>query len=477
MNCRRHREPRWRLLDNLASTLSSMRANPTPCAVLGGLGLLLCWLVITNSLPYALAPSFPDIAVSLNPNNPVALMVKADKVRQQVLNLSGSPEQTKSGETAAPSKPDTIAHLPEANSGSPVKPWDERDALSRELRRLAIRTIAADPLNAKAFRLLAEMTGMQDQVRILMGEAVKRSRRESLAQFWLLNDSAYQKNYRAAIDHADILLRTRPELSRYVLAYLGRIADDPGGRTLLIQELAKGPSWRSSFFALLPQNAKQPDTPLKIMMALKATAQPVADKELVPYLNALIAEDLFDHAYNVWLQFLPETERDSLGLITHAKFEHDPTGLPFDWQVARGVNAIAEFVALGPDERALHIAFGTGRAQFPEVSQTVLLAPGKYRLEGKLRGSVIGKRGLRWQLRCASGSRRVLGETDMLLGESNGWRMFSFETEVPQTEDCRGLTLRLFHDSRSASEEVISGEVWFTGLHLERVADPNVVRQ
>lgn len=65
----------------------------------------------------------------------------------------------------------------------------------------------------------------------------------------------------------------------------------------------------------------------------------------------------------------------------------------------------------------------------------------------------------------------------MLLGQSQQWRVFTLEVDVPQAEDCRGQMLRLFHDSRSASEEFISGEVWFTGLHLERVPDPEVVMQ
>jgi hypothetical protein len=194
-------------------------------------------------------------------------------------------------------------------------------------------------------------------------------------------------------------------------------------------------------------------------------------KELAPFLNALIAKNLVDQAYNIWLQFLPTAERDNPGLITHANFEHKPSGLPFDWQVGRGVNAIAEFVALAPDEHALHVAFGSGRAQFPEMMQIIVLPYGKYRLEGKLRGSVMAKRGLRWQLRCASGLDRVLGETDMLMGQSYQWRVFSFEAEVPDTKECRGQALRLFHDSRSASEELISGEVWFTGLHLERIEE------
>jgi hypothetical protein len=137
--------------------------------------------------------------------------------------------------------------------------------------------------------------------------------------------------------------------------------------------------------------------------------------------------------------------------------------------MARGLGARAEFVPVRETERALHVTFGYGRVQFPEVSQIVVLAPGKYRIEGKIRGSIITKRGLRWQLRCTSAPHRVLGETDMLMGQSQQWRIFSLEAEVPQSADCVGQTLRVFHDSRSASEEFITGEVWFTSMHLERL--------
>jgi hypothetical protein len=58
----------------------------------------------------------------------------------------------------------------------------------------------------------------------------------------------------------------------------------------------------------------------------------------------------------------------------------------------------------------------------------------------------------------------------MLLGQSREWRIFTLEAEVPPLEDCRGQVLRLFHDSRTASEELLTGEVWFSDLRLERAA-------
>ena len=477
---RKHRRQRRRIavvLETLESGLSHLRVHPLRLACFGALGLALFWLVLTKSLPDALAPSAPDLALALNPNNPIALIAKAERVRAQLLKSQGAFEQAGLPEGGLP-KSGTIAHLPEAEAGSVPAPAERIDGLRREIRRLAVRTIANDPLNTQAFRLLAEATDRPDGVSMLMQEALKRSRRNAFALLWLLNDRAYHKDFRAALDHADMLLRTHPELSSFVLNYLALIAEDPKGSPLLVQQLAKAPAWRPSFFAALPQHVKQPSSPLSLMVALKEDGTPPTNKELAPYLNFLINKNLIDAAYNAWLQFLPRGELDTLGLITHPNFEQDPSGLPFDWQIARGLNSVAELLPLGSEgERAFHVSFGMGRVQFPEVSQVVLLAPGKYRLEGKLRGSIIAKRGLRWQLRCASGARRSIGETEMLLGQSQEWRVFSLEVEIPPTEDCRGQTLRLFHDSRSASEEFISGEVWFTGLRLERVPEPTVVLQ
>jgi len=98
----------------------------------------------------------------------------------------------------------------------------------------------------------------------------------------------------------------------------------------------------------------------------------------------------------------------------------------------------------------------------------LVLPPGRYRLAGKIRGTIQAKRGLRWQLTCSSAPQTVLGESDMLMGESEQWRLFTLEAKVPQDKNCAGQVLRLFHDSRSASEELITGEVWFGDLHLER---------
>ena len=226
------------------------------------------------------------------------------------------------------SKGDSIDHRPEAKADRVEEPAGELDGLRKEIRQLAIQTIANDPLNAGAFRFLAETTDSPEGVRFLMQETLKRSRRNSIALLWLLNDRFYHKDFSAALDHANMLMRTHPELSKYVLSYVALIAEAPEGSSLLVEELAKAPPWRGSFFRALPQEVKQPDTPLKLMVALKEAGKPPANKELAPYLNFLISRNSIEAAYNAWLQFIPEAERDTLGLLAHPNFEQDPTGWP-----------------------------------------------------------------------------------------------------------------------------------------------------
>jgi hypothetical protein len=431
------------------------------------------WLIVTKSLPYALAPSQPDLALALNSNNPAALVAKAEEFKKQLVALisvgdeQSKPEDVNPPETAA----NTLSRLPAVKgSAGGIEPVGEREALRKTIRDLAARAIANDPLNASAYRLLAEVTSGSDRVRLLMQQSLKRSRREAIAAFWLLNDSIYRKDFREALDYADILLRTRPALTTYVMGYLSLVAETPEARDLLVKKLESAPVWRRDFFEMLPFTSKNADTPLLITTALRESGKPVTQKEIAPYLEALVRNGQPDLAYNAWLQFLPSSQLENLGLLTNANFQSKPSGLPFDWQFAAGVNAISEIVSLEESkEHVLHIAFQDGRIKFPEVRQVLFLSPGRYRLSGKLHGAVAGKRGLRWQIHCTTGAKRILAETDMLLGESEQWRIFNLEAQVPAPNDCRGQTLRLFHDSRSASEELLSGEVWFKDLSLERV--------
>lgn len=480
---RRRRQSQGRFSGVVRAKIGSITAHPARALFAALLGFFLCWAVLTKSLPYGLAASQPDLALALNSNNPNALIGKAEETREKLLSIMGIEPQAKNQEDAQGPGEDikagTIAKLPQA--GPDYQPQGLRQELRKQIRELAGRAIAHDPLNAAAYRLLAETTDNSARARSLMGEALKRSRRESVAAFWLLNDSYYRKDFSAAIGYADILLRTKPDIASYIMNYLANVARDRAGRGELAMRLAENPSWRRNFLASLWELLHKDPAALALVAELRTTKSPAVTGELSPYINYLAWNGAADTAYNLWLETLPPDRLDNLGLLTAPEFEAAPAGSAtvFDWGIEPGVNASAEFVSAGQPgrRRLLHVAFGEGRIEFPVVRQVLLLPPGRYRLEGKLRGSIIGKRGLRWELVCDSAAQTRLGASDLLEGESEPWRLFTFEADVPQSTDCIGQVLRLFHDARSASEQYLSGEAWFAGMDLKPIpAQKNAAR-
>ena len=439
-----------------AEVRSTVLSNPRRSVLVVSVGLALTWLVLTKSLAYALAEPAPEWALWLNPNLPRALLGLADRERDKLVSTHTGTEAASKASAATPG----VDALP------------DRQALRQRIRELALRAIANAPLNARGFRLLAEVTDNQAEVRFLMQEAFKRSRRESTAVLWLMNDSFSRNDFADVIAKGDVLLRTRAQLAPVVMDFFSRVIVIPEARGLLVSLLAGKPKWRGTFFNTLPKIVRDDDALLELMVALKDIDGVPSTQELEPYLDSLVNKRRVDFAYNAWLQLMPQEKLASLGLLHNPSFAENPSGLPFDWSIKRGHNAMVDFVAL-PDargERAVRYRFGYGRAKFPETSQILMLPPGPYHLEGALRGLLNTRRGLRWELRCRGG-QRPLAETDMIYGNPQHWQNFVLNADVPDQDDCRAQTLRLYHPARSASEELISGEISFRGIRLARVKE------
>jgi hypothetical protein len=434
-------------------------------------GCVLIWLVLTKSLPFALGESNPELALRLDAGNPLALMTLAERARAELLKTDNQDEQKNLRllDENAVTTDNGATHAGPPLIGSPDFGTPRQAERRRTIIDLAKRLIANDPLNARGFRLLAEMSDLPEEKRQLMQEAVKRSRRESVAVFWLMADSFERGDLADVVAKANVLFKTRASLAPEVMVYLAAVAGDPEGRSLLARLLAQEPDWRGQFFSTLPKFVRHAGDPYELMAAMTDLGSAIAPAELVQYLRVLIEAGLVTYAKEISDALLPAPDQSPPALLINGSFADEPSGLPFDWSLRPGRNVSAEFAPL-PDlgnARSLRFSFGAGRVQFPELTQILVLPPGRYRLEGEYFGLIYAPKGVRWEIGCWRGGQ--LARTEIIRGDSHpSWRPFGLDIEVPDRDDCKAQQLRLFLDARLAAEQIVSGQIAFRQLSLRR---------
>jgi hypothetical protein len=464
--------------------------------VLGLLSLVLVWQVIARTLVAYLAEAAPQTALRLSPNDAQALSNLADRVftprwsqkqkekEKQRAKANADESGDAPADTGAPDETNgrlgawasVALKVDEANTpenGADLGSLSDEEIIER-VRSWAEAAVVNDPFNARALRILGQLAdeaGDKKRAAMLMEAATARSKHESLAVYWLLQNSLEQGDFAAVISHADVLLRTRPEFADQIVAALARMAERPGGAEPIKEILARNPPWRGQFFKTVARGITDARTPLDLLLSLRDAENPPSVAELKPYIDFLIGHRFYELAHYTWLQFLPLDQLSSTGLIFNNRFQLTPSGLPFDWVIRPGAGVTADITAR-PDQkgaRALLVEFGLGRVDFPGVAQLMMLPPGRYQLSGKHKGQITGRRGLKWRVTCA-GSTAPIAESPMLIGQVPDWKVYEFPITVPAA-DCPAQVLRLELDARSASERLVSGSMWFDELRLTRNID------
>lgn len=451
----------------------------------------LVWLVVSKSLVAYLAANAPELALRLDWSDPEVLLGLAER------NLDAA----RTGEAGKPVPP--ALSPPREKSEAPVQPgerlrlWSElakavtkaregRDpektapetpsssagAMRDRVRLWAETALVNNPINARALRILgqlAQAAGDDGRATSYMQAAARRSIQESAAVDWLMQRNHLKKDYAAALYFADALLRTRSQVMGRVLPILGSMAETPDARGELEKLLAGNPPWRRAFLSALPGAVSDARTPLVLLLALRGTPHPPTAADVRDYVGLLTARKFYELAYYTWLQVLPPEQLRGAGLLFNGSFEFPPSGLPFDWSLRAGTGVTVDVVPRsdGAGQRALFIEMGPGRVAFGGVAQTLLLAPGSYRFSGRYRGEISGRRGLVWRVACAGASGPPIGQSAMMVGVVAAWKDIGFSFTVP-AGGCRAQHLRLDLDARMASEQLVSGSLWYDELAISR---------
>lgn len=454
-------------------------------------GALLLWLIVTRTFASYFATVDPATALFLQPYEPRALVLQAEADLTRLLGQDTvvavseeGPPDIIDGEGAVDDRLGSISRLAKqalargfdirsdtspATTMAPPRPVFT-DAQLEPIRDLAVQSLRSRPINADATSLiarLADLAGRDDQTSRLMETTLQLSVRESYAAYWLLEKKLEVGDVGGALKYADILLRTRSTSMPYVAPKLTKLAESAEHRTHLAAMLATNPPWRLVFFARFMGLIKDARTPLFQFLELKKTAAPPSAAELAIYLNFLAGKNFHDLSYYTWLQFQPPEALGRVKPVKNGGFETLADGGPFDWTIATrsGVRATVSPHPSKAGQKALSVEFLANRAFEPSVRQTLLLAPGAYRLSGQFASSLLGPRGLVWRVLCLKGA--TLASTEVLRGSAPGWSAFSTSFVVP-AQGCRAQSLLLALDDKQGTERFMSGTILFDDIAIQR---------
>lgn len=419
------------------------------------LGLMLCALVVRHSL-VAHSSQTASSLNSLLPQSSNAWLAKA-------LRASQTEQEPEPG-----SRLEGFAKLPAQTQATAPQSTPEMNVEPAQVTTWYLEALRRQPLNGRALAGLGQLevqSGNTARAQALYEASIRRSIRQRTGLAWLLAREFDAGHYKAALFYADALLRVSPQQVRTLAPLLGRIAEAPESAEPFMDLLKEDPGWRPGFFGSLKGAISDARTPMKLLQALKTTTHPPTKGELQSYIALLLEHKLYELAYSVWLQFLPQESLQVAGFLYNGSFELPSEAFPFDWNVAREFRFERTVRADKPTSSALRVDFTGARTGTQVLSQMILLLPGRYVLTGATRNEVKARRGLRWSVTCVSGGS-ALGESEAL-ALATAWTTFDLSFMVPK-ENCRAQWLRLVVEARSGSETMILGSILIDDLVLQR---------
>lgn len=365
-----------------------------------------------------------------------------------------------------PSRSPSVAALLDGPGGSAERPATSEPPAPDEAAVARARAALRDePLSAEALVVLAlaaDRAGEPDRALRLMRLAAARWPREFTAQTWLLALFLRRGDPRTAMVHLDAIGRGRPEALEDLIPALEPLGTDPSAGAALADMLASDPPWRALFFPTASRRWR-PEAQAALLGRLQERPPGPTVAELRLVLTRLVAAGLVDQAYLAWLRSLSGDRKD-LAFLYNGGFLHPITDMPFDWVRPPVASATVSVVREG-DAPSLVVGFLGGRVSGPPLLHDLVLAPGDYRLTGRVRTDRLRtERGVRWRISCREDPDRTLAASEPAVGTAP-WRDFGLDFTVPDGE-CGSQILGLEIDAPTSLDRQASGVAVFSALDI-----------
>ncbi len=415
-----------------AERATAGRRSPVLVAAFALVGLVAAGLILVEAFAAQWELRAPDQALSVNPRDALALAVAA----QNRLDGQGGPAAVDAAE------------------------------------KLAMASLRAQSLNAPALRVLGQVAAARgDHARAvsLFQAAAHWTRRDTIANASLLDDSLRRGDVAGAVRQADMILRYAPDVSPAVFPALAQMAGDPRSQPALAHQLATRPAWRPSFLTFLAEKLTDPAVALDVMAKMADDGAPATDEEVTPLLTRMVEQHRFVDAYVAWQQFLPASATRMRANVRDGDFDGQPGAAPFGWKFENGPGTSAQVLQgpiAGSGGSALKVSYD-GVSTATPARQLLVLGPGKYRLSARIYVSAqrLGAH-LAWTVRCAEDDQSLAATPDAAL--EPGWNAVVADFQVPDG-GCEGQWLSLTAIPGERTDDI---EVWYDGVDVRRVPVP-----
>jgi hypothetical protein len=329
----------------------------------------IAWTAGVGSVVNITSDSNPKVALNLSPNEPNALMAKVD------------------------------AALSKTNAGQRALLLSSGDV------KTALLGQAISPRGLRQLALIADAKGKTAEARALMVLSTKLSRRDFVAQLWLIEDGVRSDDIVSTMKHYDVALRTSAESAAILNPILSAALVDDDVQRAFAPYFRANPPWLASFLSFAINGGTPPTAMAQTI--LRGGGIP-SDVNYRPFhgqlLQQLAAKGAFTEAFQYYLRLDGAFQR----LPTSTTFEKatiDPEFAPLTWQLQSSPGVEALFEPAGKNgAQQLHVIVNSGE-RAPTVRKLMGLPPGAYRFfQTVKRVRVSNGAAAYWQLLCLQDS-------------------------------------------------------------------------
>jgi hypothetical protein len=345
-------------------------------------------------------------------------------------------------------------------------PATSGDGTSAQPRAQIQAALARSPADGRLLRALAGLAGIDSEAgQTYLRQALRLRPADVQTRAWLADGALARNDIAAAAAHLDAILRVAPQRATQLFPLLQDWLRRDGGVAAVTTVFAAAPPWRRGFFASAPAAPHEASLQAmaRLLLALRRSAAPANLDEGAVVIDRLLQQGEYERGWLLWLALQAPGARTGPQL-SNGDFEQPGPGRGFDWVLRSGGGASATLrPAPQRDSQALRVRFDPRPLQGASVAQTLLLAPGGYRLRGEfLAGRLAQGDALEWRIDCLAPRASRVAATALPVAAA-GWTPFQLEFHIP-AQDCRAQRLQL---QASLPGARLSGDAWFDNLGLE----------